>query len=190
MIRKVINLPNLLTLGRILITPFIVYSILNNFAVQALVLMVIAGLTDLLDGAIAKRFHMQTAVGAYMDPIADKLMLVGSIISLFIIGQVPMFLFLAVLFRDVIIVIGAMAYELVTHRLEMQPTYLSKVTTVVQIIYVSMALLHIAWPLPAMLMPTMLMNIAAWMTFAITCISGVQYMILWTSKATHEEHIS
>ena len=164
MIREVINLPNLLTLGRILITPFIVYSILNGFAIQALVLMVTAGLTDMLDGAIAKRFHMQTVVGAYMDPIADKLMLVGSIISLFIIGQVPMFLFLAVLFRDVIIVVGAMAYELVTHRLEMQPTYLSKVTTVVQIIYVSMALLHISWPLSTMLTPAMLMDIAAWIT--------------------------
>jgi cardiolipin synthase len=185
MIRKVVNLPNLLTLGRILITPFIVYSILNGFAVHALVLMVIAGLTDMLDGAIAKHFHMQTMVGAYMDPIADKLMLVGSIISLFIVGQVPMFLFLAVVFRDVIIVIGAMAYELVTRRLEMQPTYLSKVTTVVQIVYVSTALLHIAWPLP-----TILMSAAAWITFAITCASGVQYMILWTSKATHEENTS
>jgi len=185
MIHKVVNFPNLLTLGRILITPFIVYSILNGFAVQALVLMVIAGLTDMLDGAIAKHFHMQTMVGAYMDPIADKLMLVGSIISLFIVGQVPMFLFLAVVFRDVIIVIGAMAYELVTHRLEMQPTYLSKVTTAVQIIYVSTALLHIALPLPAIMIDT-----AAWITFAITCASGVQYMILWTSKATHEENAS
>jgi len=185
MMRKIINLPNLLTLGRILITPFIVYSILNGFAIQALVLIVVAGLTDMLDGAIAKHFHMQTMVGAYMDPIADKLMLVGSIISLFIVGQVPMFLFLAVVFRDVIIVIGAMAYELVTHRLEMQPTYLSKVTTVVQIIYVSIALLHIAWPLSAVLM-----NAAVWITFAITCISGVQYMILWTNKATHEENTS
>ncbi len=185
MIHKAINLPNLLTLSRILMTPFIVYSILNGFAVQALVLIVIAGLTDLLDGAIAKHFHMQTVVGAYMDPIADKLMLVGSIISLFIVGQTPMFLFLAVVFRDIIIIIGAMAYELATHRLKMQPTYLSKVTTVVQIIYVSTALLHIAWPFPAAIM-----NAATWITFAITCMSGVQYMILWASKTAHEENAS
>jgi len=183
MIRTVINLPNLLTLGRILITPFIVYSILNGFVLQALALMVVAGLTDMLDGAIAKHFHMQTVVGAYMDPIADKLMLVGSIISLFIVGQVPLFLFLAVVFRDAVIVIGAVTYELVTHRLKMQPTYLSKVTTVVQIIYVSTALLHIAWPLPSMLIDT-----AVWITFATTCASGVQYMVLWTNKATHEEN--
>jgi len=185
MMHKIINLPNLLTLGRILITPFIVYSILNGFAIQALTLMVIAGLTDMLDGAIAKHFHMQTVVGAYMDPIADKLMLVGSIISLFITGQAPMFLFLAVVFRDVIIIIGAMAYELVTHRLEMQPTYLSKVTTVVQIVYVSTTLLHIAYPLPAMLV-----DAAAWITFTLTCMSGVQYMLLWTNKAMHEENAS
>jgi len=183
--RKVINVPNLLTLSRILITPFIVFSILNGFILQALALMVIAGLTDMLDGFIAKHFDMQTVVGAYMDPIADKLMLIGSIISLFIVGQVPLFLFLAVIFRDAVIVIGAVIYELVTHRLEMQPTYLSKTTTVVQIIYVSAALLHIALPFP-----TVLMDASVWITFAITCASGVQYMILWTSKATHEENAS
>lgn len=185
MIRTFINLPNLLTLGRILMTPFIVYSILNDFAIQALVLIIIAALTDMLDGAIAKYLNMQTVVGAYMDPIADKLMLVGSIISLFIVGKVPMFLFLAVVFRDVIIVVGAMAYELVTHQLEMRPTYISKITTVVQIIYVSTALLHAAWPLPAVLI-----DVAVWITFAITCVSGVQYMILWANKATHAENTS
>jgi len=183
MISKIVNVPNLLTLGRILITPFIVYSILNGFAVQSLTLMVIAGLTDMLDGAIAKHFHMETVVGAYMDPIADKLMLVGSIISLFIVGQVPLFLFLAVIFRDAVIVIGAVAYELVTHRLEMQPTYLSKATTAIQIVYVSTALLHLAYPLPATVITA-----AVWITFAITCASGVQYMILWTNKAMREEN--
>ncbi len=183
MIRNIINPPNLLTLGRILLTPFIVYSILNGASMQAMALMVISGITDMLDGAIAKHFHLQTVVGAYMDPIADKLMLVSAIVSLFIVDRVPLFLFLAVVFRDVIIVVGAVAYELVTHRLEMRPTYLSKATTVAQIVYVSATLLHMVHPLPAIIMAA-----ALWITFLLTFVSGVQYMVLWTVKAVHEEN--
>ena len=97
--------------------PIIVYAILIEHAMAALILLIIAGLTDGLDGYWAKRFNQATKIGAYLDPIADKLMLLGMIIALFIIDQVPLYLFLAVVFRDVIIVGGAIAYELVTHRL-------------------------------------------------------------------------
>ncbi len=179
----VINLPNLLTLARILLTPFIVWAILSGYPDHALILMVTAGLTDMLDGFIAKHFNMQTTVGAYMDPIADKLMLVGAFISLFLTGQVPMFLFLAVVFRDVVIVIGAIAYELVTHRLKMQPTWLSKSTTVAQIIFVAATLLRAHHPFS----PTWHDGLL-WLTFALTCASGIQYMVLWTYKATRAEH--
>jgi cardiolipin synthase len=180
-IGEVINAPNLLTLARILLTPFIVFTILSGEPVQALALMFIAGLTDMLDGAIAKRFNLQTAVGAYMDPIADKLMLVSAIVSLFIIDQAPLFLFLAVFFRDVIIIMGAIAYEMVTHRLKMEPTFLSKATTTVQIIFVLLILLSMAVPLPLWIIQA-----ATWLTFIITCLSGVQYMVLWMLKAVRE----
>ena len=182
MMRGVINLPNLLTLARILLTPFIIWAILNGFPSHALALMIVAGLTDMLDGFIAKHYGMQTVVGAYMDPIADKLMLTGAFISLFITGQAPMFLFLAVVFRDVVIVIGAIAYELVTHRLKMQPTWLSKTTTVFQIALVVVTLLRASHPVP-----DALFNALVWLTFALTCASGIQYMVLWTYKATRAE---
>ncbi len=180
----VINLPNLLTLARILLTPFIVWSILNGFSSHALALMIVAGLTDMLDGFIAKHYDMQTIVGAYMDPIADKLMLTGAFISLFITGQTPMFLFLAVVFRDVVIVVGAVAYELVTRRLKMQPTWLSKSTTAFQIALVAVTLLRADHPVPAPLFDGLI-----WLTFGLTCASGIQYMVLWTYKATHAEQV-
>jgi len=181
--RGVINLPNLLTLARILLTPFIVWAILSGYPDHALALMIAAGLTDMLDGFIAKHYDMQTTVGAYMDPIADKLMLVGAFISLFITGQTPMFLFLAVVFRDVVIVVGAIAYELVTRRLKMQPTWLSKSTTAAQIVFVAATLLRIHHPFSPAWYHGLL-----WLTFALTCASGIQYMVLWTSKATRAEH--
>jgi len=182
MMGQVINIPNLLTLGRILLTPVIVYFILENRPLQALILMAIAGFTDMLDGAIAKHFDMRTTVGAYLDPLADKLMLVSTIVCLFYVDEVPLFVFLAVVFRDAIIIGGAALYELVTRRLQMEPTYLSKITTVVQIFYVLLALLHMAYGFPETLM-----QVAVWITFGCTVASGVQYMVLWTYKATHDE---
>ncbi|MDQ7010984.1 MAG: CDP-alcohol phosphatidyltransferase family protein, partial [Mariprofundaceae bacterium] len=99
---RILNIPNLLTLARIILTPFIVYAILKNEALMALLLMITAGVTDMLDGAIARYFNQRSTVGAYMDPLADKLMLIGTIVALFIVDRTPLFLFLAVVFRDVI----------------------------------------------------------------------------------------
>jgi cardiolipin synthase (CMP-forming) len=144
--------------------------------------MAVAGLTDMLDGAIAKHFDMQTTVGAYLDPLADKLMLVSTIVCLFYVNEVPLFVFLAVVFRDAIIIGGAALYELVTRHLRMEPTFLSKTTTTVQIIYVLLALLHMGFGFPEALM-----RLAEWITFVVTAGSGVQYMVLWTLKAVHAE---
>jgi len=179
---RILNIPNLLTLARIILTPFIVYAILKDEALLALLLMVTAGVTDMLDGAIARYFNQRSTVGAYMDPLADKLMLIGTIVALFIIDRTPLFLFLAVVFRDVIIIVGAIAYELVTRRLKMEPSMASKATTFFQIVYVVSVLLHGIWPLPEMLMQAIL-----WLTFALTCLSGVQYMLVWMRKAVTAE---
>ena len=180
--QNIINFPNLLTLSRILITPFLVYAILIQKAELALALLIIAGLTDMLDGLWAKHFQQQTDIGAMLDPVADKLMLVSCIVVLFNIDRVPAFLFLAVIFRDAIIIIGAVAYEIVTHRLKMQPSLLSKATTVTQIIYVAVVLLNMAVPV----IPFMMVSIT-WLTFGLTCISGLHYMVSWTLKAMLSE---
>jgi len=180
--RNILNVPNMLTLARIIITPVIVYAILSGEALMALVLMITAGITDMLDGAIARYFNQRTTVGAYLDPLADKLMLISMFVTLFIIGEVPLFLFLAVIFRDVIIVVGAMAYEMVTHSLKMEPSMVSKATTFMQIVYVVTLLLHMASPLGDMWIETVV-----WITFVVTCISGLHYMLVWTRKAVTEE---
>jgi cardiolipin synthase len=180
--RNILNIPNILTLSRIIITPVIVYAILIDEAMMALILMIIAGITDMLDGAIARYFNQRTTVGAYLDPLADKLMLISMFVTLFIIGEVPLFLFLAVIFRDAIIVVGAIAYEMVTHSLKMEPSMVSKATTFMQIIYVVTLLLHMASPLG-----DIWIQMVIWITFVITCISGLHYMFAWTRKAVTEE---
>ncbi len=181
---RILNLPNVLTLSRILLTPFIVYAILEHQPAMALLFMAIAGLTDMLDGAIARIFNQRSTVGAYMDPLADKLMLISTIVTLYTMDQIPLFLFLAVIFRDLIIVIGAIAYEIVTHQLEMTPTITSKITTFLQILIVLLILANAAWQL----LPLWLISGVAWLTFAMTVLSGVQYMIVWMEKAVRSEN--
>lgn len=179
---RILNIPNMLTLARIFLTPFIVYAIIENQPVLALILMGVAGLTDMLDGAIARFLDQRSTVGAFMDPLADKLMLISTIVTLYFIEHIPTFLFLAVVFRDMVIVVGALVYELVTRNLEMTPTIASKITTFLQIMLVLTVLTDMAWQIPEILLPVMI-----WTTFAFTCISGVQYMIVWMSKAANAE---
>jgi len=180
---RILNIPNLLTLARILITPFIIYAILEQQAVLALILMAAAGVTDMLDGAIARYFNQRSTVGSYMDPLADKLLLISTIVTLYFIDHLPLYLFLAVIFRDLIIVVGAIAYEMVTHKLEMQPSIASKVTTFLQITLVLAVLSDMAWQFPGQ----NVLELSILLTFAFTCISGLQYMVVWMRKAVTDE---
>jgi len=180
--QHLLNVPNMLTLTRIIMTPVIVYMVLIGEAWLALSLMVIAGITDMLDGAIARYFNLRTTVGGYLDPIADKIMLISLFVTLFIVNQVPLFVFLAVIFRDLIIVLGAAIYEIVTHRLTMEPSLVSKATTFMQIIYVALLLLNMAVSIP-----NSLLQVSMWSAFILTCISGLHYLISWTDKASKQE---
>ncbi len=176
---RIFSIPNLLTLARILLTPFIIYAILRDRPDLALALMFVAGLTDMLDGAIARLFNQKSIVGAYMDPLADKLMLIGSITALFMVHRIPLFLFIAVVFRDVVIILGAVAYELVTRKLEMRPSLISKATTLFQILLVLAVLARMSWGWP----PEDALRMLIGATFALTCISGLHYMLIWMKKA-------
>jgi len=183
--QHLLNVPNVLTLARIIMTPVIVYMVLTEQAWLALALMVVAGITDMLDGAIARYFNLRTTVGAYLDPLADKIMLISLFVTLFIVEQVPLFVFLAIIFRDLIIVLGAITYEIVTHRLTMQPSFVSKTTTFTQIVYAVLLLLNMA-----MVIPAMLLQITMWLTFLLTCASGLHYLVSWTGKAAQQENKS
>jgi len=183
--QRLLNVPNVLTLARIIMTPVIVYMVLTEQAWLALALMVVAGITDMLDGAIARYFNLRTTVGAYLDPLADKIMLISLFVTLFIVEQVPLFVFLAIIFRDLIIVLGAITYEIVTHRLTMQPSFVSKTTTFTQIVYAVLLLLNMA-----MVIPAMLLQITMWLTFLLTCASGLHYLVSWTGKAAQQENKS
>jgi cardiolipin synthase (CMP-forming) len=134
------TVPNLLTVSRVLLTPLLMWFLMNHKINQALVVFVIAGLTDVLDGLIARLFDQKSRFGAILDPLADKFLLVSSFLMLGRLGLVPLLLVVIVVLRDVVIVVGTSALFLLGVRVEMRPTLLGKLTTLTQLLTVLGAL--------------------------------------------------
>jgi cardiolipin synthase len=130
-----ISLPNLITLARLLSVPLIVSLILSHQLMVAFIFFTIAGLSDALDGFLARIFKSRTTLGAYLDPIADKALLVGVFAALGHTGLAEIWVVILVIFRDVLIVGGIILLFLFKNTVEMKPLMISKINTVVQLVY-------------------------------------------------------
>jgi cardiolipin synthase len=137
-----LNLANCLTLFRILTIPVFLEFLAYHFYWEALLVFAIGGFTDFLDGFVARRMRQQTALGAYLDPVADKLLVTTSFIMLGAMGGIPIWLAVVVVARDVLIVLGyGIIYFLVDERLQVRPSLIGKWSTTVQLLTLAVALL-------------------------------------------------
>jgi cardiolipin synthase (CMP-forming) len=169
------NLPNILTLARVLMIPFFVIFIIDKHFGWALITFAIAGITDGIDGLIARITHQRTELGAYLDPIADKLLLFAAFITLAIIEIIPSWLVVIVITRDVIILVGFLVMLLTNYHPKINPSLLSKMTTVFQILTIVLVLLTGYYPVLKQLSV-----IAVYGTAIITVLSGSHYIYLGT----------
>lgn len=177
-IMKFYYLPNAITLVRLGLVPvFIVVLKAQDYTV-ALMVFAVAGLSDGLDGFIAKRFNLVTRLGAILDPLADKVLLVSAYIMLTVLGHLPFWLVLTVGFRDLLIVGGYLVYTSLIGPVAMRPTYLSKFNTFLQITLVVAILVQQAMALPLAL----LVQILIYGVFITTVSSGVHYVWIWGVK--------
>jgi len=167
------NLPNALSLARILLIPIFIILIINKCAGWALVTFAVAGVTDGIDGLIARITHQRTELGAYLDPIADKLLLAAGFITLAIVEVLPSWLTVVVLTRDVIILLGLSVFILTNHRPRMKPSPISKVTTGFQISTILLALMKEYHPVFAHLF-----SLSIYGTTLFTVLSGAHYVSL------------
>ncbi len=165
------NLPNVLTLIRVLLIPLFVILIINKLFSWAIVTFAVAGITDAIDGLIARVTHQRTELGAYLDPIADKLLLSSAFVTLAIVERIPSWLTVMVITRDVIILIGFLMFFLTNHRPKMGPSLLSKVTTFFQISTVLLFLLREYYPILAF--PS---KLAIYGVVVFTTLSGAHYV--------------
>ncbi|MGQ9509509.1 MAG: CDP-alcohol phosphatidyltransferase family protein [Thermodesulfobacteriota bacterium] len=169
------NLPNLLTLTRVLLIPVFVIFIIQNAFTHALITFAIAGLTDGIDGFIARLTHQKTELGAYLDPIADKLLLICAFLTLAIIERLPGWLAVVVITRDVIILLGVLLMILTNYFIKIGPSIISKMTTNIQIITIILAL----WNWENQWWVT-LKTFAIYVTTLFTILSGAHYIYVGT----------
>lgn len=173
------NLPNLLTGLRLLLALPVAWVILEERYDQALLLAAVAGISDALDGFLARRLQAESRLGALLDPIADKLLILAVFVSAAVVGLLPWWLTGLVILRDLVIVGGALAYRLLIGPLQITPTLLSKANMALQIGFLVLLLAGaLSGGLPVALLQ-LLMAVVAGMALG----SGLQYVLLWSRKA-------
>ncbi len=176
------DLPNVISVIRILLTLPVVYMLLQAHYLTALLLFALAGVSDGVDGFLAKRFGWQSRLGSILDPLADKLLLVSTFITLAWMGHLQWELVAAILIRDLVIVSGAIAYHYLVGRYEMAPSWLSKINTVCSLLLILIVLFNsgvydAGWGLING------MSTIVWIT---TVVSGAGYVWQWGSNALRQ----
>ncbi|MBR1206365.1 MULTISPECIES: CDP-alcohol phosphatidyltransferase family protein [Bradyrhizobium] len=134
------SIPNIITLGRIILVPVIVWAIVSSQMEIAFAIFVIAGVSDAVDGFLAKRFNMASELGALLDPLADKALLVSIYVALGIWGAVPRWIVILVVSRDIMIVSAVIVSWLFDKPVEMKPLMVSKLNTVAQVAFAALVL--------------------------------------------------
>ena len=169
------SIPNIITLGRIILVPVIVWAIVSSQMEIAFAIFVIAGVSDAVDGFLAKRFNMASELGALLDPLADKALLVSIFVALGIWGAVPRWLVILVVSRDIMIVGAVILSWLVDKPLQQKPLTISKLNTVAQIVYATVVLAALAfrWNIPVVL------NILIGLVAVLTLLSVAFYVAYW-----------
>lgn len=169
------NLPNIITIGRILLVPLTIWLIVAGQFGLAFLVFIIAGVGDGIDGFIARRYSMKTRLGAYLDPLADKLLLVSIYISLGFLQHMAAWLVILVASRDVLIVGAVILSWILDKPIKVQPLMISKVNTVAQIIFAGGQLAILAWMAEATWFPVVGSIIVAFLTVA----SAALYLREW-----------
>ncbi|MGI9330262.1 MAG: CDP-alcohol phosphatidyltransferase family protein [Gammaproteobacteria bacterium] len=173
------QIPNAICVLRIALIPPIVLALMRGDYPLALLLVMLAAFSDVLDGWLAKRFSWQTRIGGWLDPVADKLLLVTLFITLAWMGLSPVWLTAVVLGRDVVIVGGALAFNFLIAKVKAEPSTISKLNTLFQLIYCTLILASMAFRLP---MDTALIMAGA-AVLVTSVISGLDYVLIWSRRA-------
>jgi cardiolipin synthase len=173
------QLPNLISVGRILLVGPVAWSLVTERYTTTLLLFTVAGVSDALDGFLAKRYGWTSRLGSLLDPLADKLLLVTVFVLMTWVGMLPGWLVALALLREVVILGGAFAYHRLFGPFAGEPTPASKVNTFLQIALVIAVLIErAAMPLPA--------GTVEWLVIAVAAsvlVSGVQYVWVWSRRA-------
>lgn len=172
-------LPNAISLLRIVLIAPILLSIINGDYGLALLLFVIAGGSDGIDGYLAVRYNWQTRIGALLDPIADKLLVMGMFVTFAFLGLIPVWLTVIVILRDAVIFVGAVAYNYLIEPVQGEPSRISKLNTALQLLFLLFVLSRAGFNWPDAITITVL----GASILVTVVISGIDYVWRWSSRA-------
>jgi len=168
-------IPNIISIFRIVLVPPLVFALLDGSFRTAIYLFAVAGISDGIDGFLARHYGWTSRLGSILDPLADKFLQISAYITLAWLGLLPVWLAVAVLGRDLLIVAGGLVYHLRFGRFEMEPSLVSKVNTFFQIMLVLLVIFDKAfYTFPAWVIDFFIISV-----LATTLISGIIYVIIW-----------
>ena len=173
------NLPNIITISRLLLTPYIVWLILSESYFLGFIFFLLSGISDALDGLIAKRFNQQTLLGSYLDPIADKFLIVSSIVLLGYNGYVPIWLIIIIVSRDIAIFGAVIISWMLGTNLRIEPLIISKINTFLQIFYIVITFLVILNNQLLIELITSIHGITTYLIAISTILSWISYLKVW-----------
>lgn len=172
-----LTLPNLLTAFRLALVPFVLWCLLDGRLITAFWAFVLAALSDLLDGALARLLDQHSVLGAWLDPIADKAMLLSTLIMLVWLAALPLWLAILVGLRDIVVLLGAAAYRTLTGGLEVAPTWWGKSATATEFVLVTLTLADVAYGWDFGVLGYFII-----LTGLLVFISGLHYVWVWAGK--------
>jgi len=178
-----LNIPNLITLGRVILVPLVFWLLVSGETKAAFFAFVIAGISDGVDGFLAKRFGWTTELGAYLDPLADKLLIVSIFLALGVLGALPSWLVIAVVSRDILIVIAIVLSWLLDQPVRIRPLAVSKANTLAQLMLAATVLADEGFGL-GLAGPRLVL---IWLTAALTVISLAAYLRAWLRHMSEYE---
>jgi cardiolipin synthase len=170
-----LSIPNIITLGRILLVPFIVWAIASNQLEIAFAIFIVAGVSDAVDGFLAKRFNMSSELGALLDPLADKALLVSIYMALGIWGAIPRWIVILVVSRDIMIIGAVIVSWLFGKPIPMKPLMVSKLNTVAQVAFAALVLASLGFGFDSTPYDLVLMGFVT----VFTLLSVSFYLVEW-----------
>ncbi len=175
-----LNIPNFITVGRVILVPVVFWLLVSGRVQAAFYTFVLAGISDAVDGYLAKRFGWTTELGAYLDPLADKLLLVSIFVAMGVMGEMPSWLVIGVVTRDIMIIAAVMVSWLMDNPVRIRPLAVSKANTAAQLVLASTVLADVGFDLGL----GTLRSILVWTTAVLTLASLAAYMRAWLQHMT------
>jgi cardiolipin synthase len=170
-----LTIPNLITFLRFFLVPGVVYALLSGEVEWALAGFLVAGVSDGVDGYIARRYNQRSELGAYLDPMADKLLLVSVFVVLGLMGELPLWLVVAAVTRDALIVGAVLLSTIMAHPVQVKPLMVSKANTAVQIVVAAYVLTELAFGFELPMVASVLIVLSGLLTVA----SAGAYLVGW-----------